>query len=62
MALGERIRELRQKQGISQEGLAALAGIDRSYMGCIERGEKNITIKSLFKIADALNLNASQFF
>lgn len=62
VALGQRIRELRKEQGISQEALAALAGIDRSYMGCVERGEKNVTVRSLFKIADALNLKPGELF
>ena len=41
VALGKRVREVRKSKGISQEKLAEMAGIDRSYMGNIERGEKN---------------------
>ncbi|NIT59301.1 MAG: helix-turn-helix domain-containing protein [Aliifodinibius sp.] len=41
--LGGHIRQLRREKGYSQEGFAAAAGIDRSYMGAIERGERNIT-------------------
>ncbi|OXS00880.1 helix-turn-helix domain-containing protein, partial [Shewanella algae] len=41
---GQRVRTLRKIKGLSQESMAALAGLDRSYMGHIERGEKNITL------------------
>ena len=51
--LGRRIRELRTQQGISQEGLAALAGIDHGYMGHIERGSRNISVVKIFAIAGA---------
>jgi transcriptional regulator with XRE-family HTH domain len=54
--VGARIRELRLEKGLSQEGLALAAGLDRSYVGGVERGERNIAIINLKKIADALNL------
>ena len=60
--LGERIRELRKERGLSQEGLANLTNIDRGYMGTIERGERNITLKKLFDICDALNVQPSEVF
>ncbi|MFT6463598.1 helix-turn-helix domain-containing protein [Halopseudomonas sp.] len=53
-ALGERIRTQRKACGISQDALALTCGIDRSYMGRIERGEVNITIEKLYRIADEL--------
>ncbi|WP_084937425.1 helix-turn-helix domain-containing protein [Pantoea rwandensis] len=53
--LGERIKKERIAQGISQEGLALLTGIDRSYVGRIERGEANITVEKLYQIASVLN-------
>ncbi len=53
-AFGQAVRETRVKLKISQEQLAHLANIDRSYMGAIERGEKNVTIKIVWKIATAL--------
>ena len=59
VGLGAVIRAERQKQGLSQEALADKANIDRSYMGGIERGEHNIAIMNLLKIADALGLKAS---
>ena len=57
IAFGKRVREVRRNKGISQEKLAELAGIDRSYMGNIERGEKNITLKKAYEICDALDLD-----
>lgn len=56
IAFGKRVREARRSKGISQERLAEMAGIDRSYMGNIERGEKNITLKKAYEICDALNI------
>ena len=55
--VGFRIREVRQERGLSQEKLAALADLHRAYIGQIERGEKNIGLKNLEKIAKALNVN-----
>ncbi len=59
VGLGVAIRAARKVKGLSQEALAALADIDRSYMGGIERGEHNLTIMNLLKIADALGVKAS---
>ncbi|MBF0659534.1 MULTISPECIES: helix-turn-helix domain-containing protein [unclassified Psychrobacter] len=56
IAFGKRVREMRKSKGISQERLAEMAGIDRSYMGNIERGEKNITLKKAYEICDALEV------
>ena len=56
IAFGRRVREVRKGKGISQERLAEMAGIDRSYMGNIERGEKNITLKKAYEICDALDV------
>ena len=56
VAFGKRVREVRKSKGISQEKLAEMAGIDRSYMGNIERGEKNITLKKAYEICDALDV------
>ena len=57
---GKRVRELRDSLAITQDELAHLAGMDRSYVGQIERGEKNITIKAIYKLAHALGVRASQ--
>lgn len=56
IALGEAIRLARKKQGISQEKLALMAEIDRSYIGRVERGDNNVAILTLLKIAQALNV------
>lgn len=58
VAFGQRVREVRKAKGISQEKLAELADIDRSYMGNIERGEKNVTLKKVYEICDALDVKA----
>lgn len=52
--LGKRIREERSKIGLTQEKLAEFADISPAYMGRIERGERNITVKTLVRIANAL--------
>jgi len=52
--LGTRIKRIRQELGLSQEALAFEAGLDRSYVGGIERGERNLTFQSLALIAKAL--------
>ena len=57
VAFGKRVREVRKAKGVSQEKLAEMAGIDRSYMGNIERGEKNITLKKIYEICDALQID-----
>lgn len=59
-AFGKRVREIRKSKNLSQEELAAIAGIDRSYMGHIERGEKNITLTKLYQIAEALGVSGSE--
>lgn len=53
---GERVREERLKQSLSQEGLAEKAGVHRTYIGMIERAEKNITLTNIEKIAKALGV------
>ena len=54
--LGRNIRSMREKRGISQEGLGKLAKVHRTYVGMVERGEKNITINNLTKLAKALGV------
>lgn len=60
VALGKVIRELRSDEGYPQEAFADAVGIDRSYFGGIERGEHNLALMNLLKIAKTLNLSASQ--
>jgi DNA-binding XRE family transcriptional regulator len=57
--IGKRIRVLRKKAGFSQETLAFNSHLDRSYIGAVERGEKNPSAISLKKIAKALNVSLS---
>ncbi|HLP90541.1 MAG TPA: helix-turn-helix transcriptional regulator [Nostocaceae cyanobacterium] len=59
---GDRIRQLRQIRGISQENLAHLSGLDRSYIGGVERGERNISLINIQKIANALNISLRELF
>lgn len=59
LALGVEIRKMRQQIGMSQEELAYKADLDRSYVGGIERGEHNVALMSLVKLAAALNVKVS---
>lgn len=56
-AFGLRVRELRLEQGLSQEALAELAGIHRTYVGSVERGERNIALDNINALADALGVS-----
>jgi len=58
-SLGRNIKAERYRRGFSQEKLAEKTGLHRTYIGVIERGEKNITIRNCCKIADALNIRLS---
>ncbi len=59
---GEKVRELRVKKQLSQEKLAEYADVHRTYIGMIERAEKNITLVNIEKIAKALNVSVSSMF
>ncbi|WP_347341075.1 helix-turn-helix domain-containing protein [Bradyrhizobium hipponense] len=56
------VRRIRVERGISQEKLAYEAGVDRSYLGCLERQSKNPTIDLLSRIAETLDVQLSEFF
>jgi len=58
--LGQKIRRLRQTQGLSQEAFADKCGLHRTYMGAIERGERNVSIDNIEKIAAALHITISE--
>lgn len=60
--LGNRIRELRKAQGFSQENFAAEVGLDRTYMGSVERGERNIAALNLIRIAKCLQVEVGELF
>ena len=57
---GQRVRELRRNQGFSQEAFAARCGLDRTYIGGIERGERNVALRNLAVIANRLGLSLSE--
>lgn len=57
---GERVRFLRKERDLSQEEFAEKAGLHRTYIGMIERAEKNITLINIEKIADALEISTSE--
>jgi transcriptional regulator with XRE-family HTH domain len=59
---GDRVKELRKEKELSQEELAHLAGLHRTYIGMIERAEKNITLNNIKKIANALGVSINQLF
>lgn len=57
--LGDAVRAKRKSLGISQEALATISGVERSNMGKIERGENNLSVLNLVRIADALDCRAA---
>ncbi len=59
---GKRIQELRRERGMTQEDLAGEVGVDRSYMGFLERGEKNATLDKIGKIAKAFRIKLKELF
>jgi transcriptional regulator with XRE-family HTH domain len=61
-AFGAAIRALRKEQGVAQERLALKSGLNRGYYGDVERGERNVSLANILKIADALEVPASAIF
>ena len=59
---GQQVRALRLKKGISQEALAGLSRLDRTYIGGIERGERNPSLKNILKLAFILGVEPSELF
>ena len=59
---GNKVREERLKRGFSQESFAEKIGVHRTYIGMIERAEKNITLVNINKIAKALDMKLSELF
>ena len=59
---GWAVRQRRKKIGVSQEEFADLCGLHRTYMGSVERGERNISLVNIEKIARALQVSLSQLF
>jgi transcriptional regulator with XRE-family HTH domain len=60
--VGARIKVLRKEKGLSQEALGEKGGFHFTYIGQVERGEKNVSLVNLAKIAEALEINISQLF
>jgi transcriptional regulator with XRE-family HTH domain len=59
---GEKIRKIRIEHGLSQEKLAFLSGLHRTYVGAIERGERNVSFKNIEKLAKTLKVNLEELF
>lgn len=60
--VGLKIKEIRKSKGLSQEKLANIAEIDRTYLPTIEKGERNVSIEILEKLSKALEINIKDFF
>lgn len=60
LAFGERVRALRNEVGLSQEALADRAELHRTYVGSIERGERNVSLDNIYRLADALDIPARE--
>ena len=58
--LGENVRHVRLEKGLSQEALADLCGLHRTYLGGIERGERNVSFLNIIRIAQALDVNVAE--
>jgi transcriptional regulator with XRE-family HTH domain len=56
-AVGRNLRAYRLERGLSQEDFADVLGVHRTYMGGVERGERNLTLRSLERIAETVNIN-----
>jgi len=61
-AFGDRIRQLRHRKNLSQEQLAELTGFHRTYIGMVERGERNISLSNIAVFADAFEMSISELF
>jgi transcriptional regulator with XRE-family HTH domain len=62
VAFGQRIRQLREQRQLSQEQVAELANVHRTYMSSVERGQRNVGLDNIVAIARALGVSPAQFF
>lgn len=62
IAFGKRVTDLRKRSGLTQEDFAFACGINRTYIGEIERGEKNVSLDYIAKIAEGLNITLKELF
>lgn len=60
--LGKKLRQLREKAGLSQEELGFRANLHRTYIGAIERAEQNVSVDNIHKLAKALKISADELF
>src|SRR5579872_2445926 len=60
--VGKRVRQLREQKGLSQEALAAICNLHRTYIGLIERGERNLSVSTVEVVAQGLGVPASELF
>lgn len=62
ISFGKRMRQLREARGLSQEAFAEKCGLHRTYVGGIERGERNVSLKNIVLVAKALDVSPSALF
>ena len=62
LALGQSVRESRERAGLSQEALALAADVDRAFVSALERGQRNVTLSNLLKVCRALDERPSVLF
>jgi transcriptional regulator with XRE-family HTH domain len=62
MLFGQTLKAIRSKKGWSQEKLALISEMDRTYIGGVERGERNISLLNIYKIASALEISVKELF
>lgn len=60
--VGQRVKQLRNRLGISQEELSDIVELDRTYITSVERGKRNVSIVNIEKLANALNVSLAEFF
>src|SRR5579862_8835365 len=60
--IGKRVRQLREKKGLSQEALAGICSLHRTYIGLIERGERNLSLSTVETVAHGLDVQPSELF
>ena len=62
LKFGQRLRAVRKETGLSQEGLGFKAGLHRTYIGSIERGEQSVSVDNIYKLAKALKVKPKDLF